>query len=140
LSNSVHHAFAGRLDGCGNSVPQWVLLWILYDRENVPLNEFAAAVGVDNGALSRMIEWLWRQGLVVREIDPWNRRAVPLRLTEARDSLVPVLATEAGTNDKVVFGVIGAEQRRRFLKRVRVLLAKHDWRSDAQGNAIDSVA
>jgi DNA-binding MarR family transcriptional regulator len=140
LSNPVHHAFAGRLDGRGISVPQWVMLRILYDRENGPRNELAAAVGADNGALSRTIERLWQKGLIVREIDPWNRRAVRLRLTEAGDSLVPVLATEADRNDQACFGVIGVEERRQFLKTVRVPLAKNDWRSDAQGNATDSVA
>ncbi len=131
LSNLVSHSFAERLENHEVSVPQWVVLRCLYDAENTSLNELAATVGVDNGALSRMIERLSQKGLVIRETDPANRRTVRLRLSEAGRKLVPVLAKEADENDAACFGVIGEEDRRQLLETVRALLNKNGFKGKA---------
>jgi DNA-binding MarR family transcriptional regulator len=137
LSNYVHHGFAKRLEAHGVSVPQWVVLRCLIDMENTPLNELAAVVGVDTGALSRMVERLSQKGLVVRETDPANRRAVRLRLTDGGRALVPVLAEEADRNDEAFFGVVGDAERRQFLETVKTLLTKNGWQGEVQGKALD---
>jgi len=105
------------------------------------LNELAVAVavGVDNGALSRIIEWHWQKGLIVREIDLWNRRAVRLRLNEAGNSLVPVPATEADRNDEAFFGVIGAEERRQFPKTAQRKWCQFNYPMENKGNGVSSI-
>ena len=110
-----------------------MVLRCLSDAENTSLNELASAIGVDNGALSRMVERLLQKGLVVRETDPANRRTVRLRLTDAGKKLVPVLANEADENDEAFFAALGDTERQRLLKTVRTLLAKNGW----QGTTID---
>jgi DNA-binding MarR family transcriptional regulator len=133
LSNLVSRGFAERLERHDVSVPQWVVLRCLFDRENVSLNELAATVDVDNGALSRMVERLFQKRLVIRETDPANRRTVQLRLTNAGKALVPVLAREADQNDEMFFGAVDSEERHRLLTTVRTLLTRHGW----QGTALD---
>jgi DNA-binding MarR family transcriptional regulator len=118
-------------------VPQWVVLRCLIDMENASLNELAVVVGVDTGALSRMVERLSQKGLVVRETDPANRRAVRLRLTDGGRALVPVLAEEADRNDEAFFGVVGDTERRQFLETVKTLLIKNGWQGEVQGKALD---
>jgi DNA-binding MarR family transcriptional regulator len=137
LSNYVHQGFARRLERHEVTVPQWVVLRCLYDAENASLNELAASVGVDNGALSRMVERLSQKGLVVRETDVTNRRAVQLRLTDAGKKLVPILALEADLNDETFFGVIGETERRQLLATVQTLLTKNGWQDEVQGKALD---
>ena len=131
LSNLVSRSFAERLEKRGVSVPQWVVLRSLFDREGVPLLELAREVGVDGGALSRMVERLVQKGLVSREVDPEDRRAVRIRLAQAGRDLVPVLAREADRNDAAFFCVIDAEERARLLATVKALLEKNDWRGKA---------
>jgi DNA-binding MarR family transcriptional regulator len=131
LSNLVSDSFAGRLEAHGVSVPQWVVLRCLFDMEGAPLGDLARDVGVDNGALSRMVERLVQKGLVSREADPSDRRAVRLRLTDAGRKLVPVLAREADRNDAEFFCVIDADERARLLATVKALLEKNDWRGRA---------
>lgn len=133
LSNLVSQAFAERLAKHDVSVPQWVVLRCLFDMENASLNELAATVGVDNGALSRMMERLLQKGLIVREPDPANRRTVRLRLTEVGKRLVPVLAKEADENDAAFFGVVDKAERQQLLATVRTLLTKNGW----QGKALE---
>lgn len=131
LSNLVSDSFAGRLEGHGVSVPQWVVLRCLFDVEASPLNELAREVGVDGGALSRMVERLVQKGLVSREADPADRRAVRIRLTDAGRKLVPVLAREADRNDAAFFCVVDADERARLLATVKALLEKNDYRGRA---------
>lgn len=137
LSNFVHQAFAARLERHDVSVPQWVVLRCLLDREHTSLGELAQAVGVDNGALSRMVERLLQKGLVRRETDAENRRAVRLGLTDAGKKLVPTLAKEADENDAAFFGVLDEAERRQLLAMVRKLLSEHGWRAETHGKAVD---
>lgn len=128
LSNLVSRAFAERLEGHGVSVPQWVALRCLYDIKGATLRELAAAVDVDEGALSRMVERLQQKGWVAREADPADRRAVRIRLTDVGERLVPVLAREADENDRAFFGVVDEDERRRLLETVQTLLARNGHR------------
>ena len=123
LSNRVHRGFAERLEGRGVTVAQWVVLRCLYDVEETPLHALAATVGVDGGAMSRMVDRLVQKGLVVREPDPADRRATRLRLSEPGRQLVPLLAREADENDAAFFDGLGEAGRRRLLATVRKLLA-----------------
>ncbi len=131
LSNLVSAGFAARLDRHGVSVAQWVVMRCLYDAEGASLNELAAAVGVDNGAMSRMVERLSQKSLVVRQADPGDRRAVRLRLSDAGKGLVPLLAKEADENDAAFFGVIGEGERRALLATVQALLEKNGFEGKA---------
>lgn len=137
LSNFVHQGFAARLERHGVSVPQWVVLRSLFDRERTSLGELARAIGVDNGALSRMVERLSQKGLVRREADAEDRRAVRLGLTDAGKELVPSLAREADENDAAFFGVLDEKERRKLLAAVRRLLSENGWRSETHGKALD---
>lgn len=128
LSNLVSRAFADRLEGHGVSVPQWVALRCLYDMSGATLRELAAAVEVDEGALSRLVERLHQKGFLTRQADPTNRRAVRIDLTDAGRALVPVLAREADENDRAFFDAVDEEERRRFLETVKTLLARNGYR------------
>ncbi len=129
LSNLVSRGFAERLEKHDVSVAQWVVLRCLYDAGETSLKELAELVGVDNGALSRMLERMLQKGLVHREADLEDRRAVRIRLTDAGRKLVPVLAREANRNDEAFFGVVSEEERACLLAIVRNLLTKNGSRA-----------
>jgi len=129
LSNLVSHAFAERLAKHDVSVAQWVVLRCLYEAEETSLKELADLVGVDNGALSRMLERMLQKGLVHREAGPEDRRTVRIRLTEAGKKLLPVLAREADKNDEAFFGVVSEEERAHLLAIVQSLLTKNGSRA-----------
>lgn len=62
LSNQVSSSFAHRMEAHGVSVAQWVVLRVLFDHPSLPLKEIVARVGVDQGALSRMVDRLVLRG------------------------------------------------------------------------------
>ncbi len=134
LSNAVSSAFAGRLARHDVSVPQWVVLRILFDHASLPLKEIVARVEVDQGALSRMVDRLLARGLVRREADTADRRAVAISLTCEGRALVPKLAAEADRNDAAFFAGLSRKQQSDFLRTIQFLLSRNqsDGRSPVE--------
>lgn len=124
LSNAVSGAFAGRLEKHGVSVAQWVVLRTLHDHEALPLKEIVARVEVDQGALSRMVDRLMARGLVKREADVTDGRAVAISLTKAGRNLVPKLAAEADRNEEEFFASLTQRRRDEWLRMIKELLAQ----------------
>lgn len=122
LSNVVSSSFANRLARHDVSVPQWVVLRILFDAEALSLKDIVARVEVDQGALSRMIDRLLARDLVKRVTDPADRRAVRISLTERGRELVPALAVEADRNDEAFFSCLSPDERARFQQTIHTLL------------------
>lgn len=125
LSNQVSDAFAARVEKHGVSVAQWVVLRVLYDADVLSLKDIVARVGVDQGSLSRMVERLMKRGLVTREENPDDRRAVAIALTREGRSLVPKLAREADENDRAFFRSLPARRREEFLATIRELITEN---------------
>lgn len=125
LSNAVTDAFAARLSAHGVSVPQWVVLRVLFDGEAFTLKEIVARVEVDQGSLSRMVDRLIVRGWVRRE-SGGDRRSVAISLTQTGRGLVPVLAALADENDREFFSALGAADRKKFLAAIRRLLARSE--------------
>jgi DNA-binding MarR family transcriptional regulator len=128
LSNQVSGTFAGRLEKHGVSVANWVVLRVLYDQESLPLKDMVAQVGVDQGALSRMVERLVVRGLVSRKESPSSRREVAIALTAEGRSLVPKLAKEADENDRAFLQYLTKRQQEGFLKAIKTLLSHNPSR------------
>jgi len=131
LSNAVSSAFADRLAAHDVSVPQWVVLRVLFDRDSLPLKDIVARVEVDQGSLSRMVDRLIDRGWVQRIADPADRRAVAISLTKAGRSLVPKLSAEADRNEEAFFSGLPVAERERFLRTIRKLLVLNE--SDDRG-------
>lgn len=123
LSNEVSSSFARRVESHGVSVAQWVVLRLLLDRKDCTLTELTAALEIDKGAVSRMIDRLIKLELVIRRESATSRREVALALTKKAEALVPILAHEADKNDLEFFSVLTARQQEEFLQTIRLLLA-----------------
>lgn len=123
LSNHVSDTFAKRLEPYDVSVPQWVVLRILYDHEKLALKEVCTRVGVDQGALSRMMDRLLARKLITREEGKTDRRKIALALTREGKLLVPKLAKEADENDRAFFGRLSSRQRKDWEAMVELLLS-----------------
>jgi DNA-binding MarR family transcriptional regulator len=123
LSNQVSSAFAARVEPYGVSVAGWVVLRVLFDHDSLPLKDIVSQVGVDQGALSRMVDRLKARGLVTRKESPNSRREVAISLTAEGRKLVPRLAREADENDRAHFNQLSARQRAELLATIKTLLS-----------------
>jgi DNA-binding MarR family transcriptional regulator len=124
LSNEVSGSFAKRVETYGVSVANWVVLRILFDHDVLALKEIVTRVGVDQGALSRMIDRLVARGLVSRKESAHSRREVAISLTPEGRQLVPNLAREADENDRIFFSRLPKGRRQEFRAMIESLVAQ----------------
>ena len=86
LAHSAKHvarAFNDALAGVGGSMPTWFILTNLKGDEWRTQHELARALHIEGPTLTRHLDGLEEEGLVVRRRDPHDRRAVSVELTEA---------------------------------------------------------
>jgi MarR family transcriptional regulator for hemolysin len=86
LAHSAKHvgrAFNDALAEVGGSVPTWFILTNLKGDEWRTQHELARALRIEGPTLTRHLDGLEEEGLVVRRRDPHDRRAVIVELTEA---------------------------------------------------------
>lgn len=59
------------------------ILLLLREKDGRYMSEMGQAMGVDNSAMTRLVDRLEKAGLVKRQIDPENRRAISILLMPA---------------------------------------------------------
>ncbi|MBA2875359.1 MarR family winged helix-turn-helix transcriptional regulator [Thermaerobacillus caldiproteolyticus] len=75
---------------------QLIVLYTLFKKENIRLNDLAEKLNMSNSTVSGTIDRLVSAGLVMRETSREDRRAVTLRLTEkGREKLIEAFNHES---------------------------------------------
>jgi len=96
----VSRAFERELAEAGGSQPVWLILLALKQQSWRTQQGIAAAVGIEGPTLTHHLDGLDKSGLIQRERDPKDRRAVRVELTAAGDELFLELARAAGAFDQ----------------------------------------
>lgn len=58
------------------------ILLLLKEKDGRYMSEMGQVIGVDNSAMTRLVDRLEKAGMVKRQIDPENRRAISILLTQ----------------------------------------------------------
>ena len=126
VSNHVSHAFAAKLTGKEVTVPEWVMLRSLYDKEPMPPSLLAADMGMTRGAITKLADRLVAKALVVRRANPEDGRAQTLALTPEGMALVPDLAALADRNDAEFFDHLSASERETLEALLKRMVQRFD--------------
>lgn len=111
VSNHVSHAFRRRVEGCGVTVAEWVVLRDLFTHSPSAPSTLAARLGMTRGAVSRLVDRLETKELIARHTEGQDRRWQTLTLTPQGRALVPRLSTLADSNDAEFFGHLDPADR-----------------------------
>jgi DNA-binding MarR family transcriptional regulator len=87
-------------------------------------SEMAALLGIDRGAVTRLVDRLADKGLVARLDDPGDLRAAKVVLTERAKTLVPVLTTIAAARNEAALAHFSDDEKRHLLVMLRRLTAQ----------------
>lgn len=112
VSNHVSQAFAGRLQGKGVTVAEWVAMRRLFGEGGMAPSLLADRIGMTRGAITKLADRLIDKELVIRRADPQDGRAQTLALTARGRALVPELASLADDNDTEFFRPLTVQERR----------------------------
>lgn len=122
LSDEVHASFERQIAARGVTVAQWNVLVSVYHGHATTTAEVARFIGIDPGAVSRLVDRLAGKGLMTRSADPASRRRLQLSLTDAGGELVPDLIRIADKNDEVFFGALPPGERADLMRLLQRLL------------------
>lgn len=109
----------------GITVPQWLVLAVLWQHDGLPQNAIAALTGSDRPTVTAMLKLMTTQGLVRRDRDQADNRYQRVYLTPAglrlRDQLPPLAVR---VNDAAMAGLSPADRATlmSLLTRVRANL------------------
>ena len=116
----VGRAFNDALAEVGGSMPMWFILTNLHGDDWRTQHELARAMHIEGPTLTRHLDGLEEEGLVVRRRDPNDRRAVSVELTDAgRARHADMLRAVRSFNRQLLVGFTAEE-----IDELRVLLAK----------------
>lgn len=114
-------ALAQRLEPLGLTIGAFPVLLALWARDGRSQREIARDLPLDETTLVRTLDRMARDGLVVRERDPDDRRRMIVRLTDtAKDLREPALAAADAVNAQAQ-AALSPEDRDRARALVRAL-------------------
>jgi MarR family transcriptional regulator for hemolysin len=120
VSKAVSRAFDAELAAAGGSQAVWLVLLALKRGGGGKQRDLAAAVGIEGPTVTHHLDGLEKAGLVRRERDPDDRRAVRVELTPDGEALFLRLARAARAFDeRLRDGLADAE-----IEAVRTVLRK----------------
>jgi MarR family transcriptional regulator, transcriptional regulator for hemolysin len=123
LAHSAKHvgrAFNDALAQVGGSMPMWFILTNLKGEAWRTQHELARALRIEGPTLTRHLDGLEDEGLVVRRRDPADRRAVSVELTDlGRAKHAEMLRAVQTFNRRLLSGLSEAE-----IEELRALLAR----------------
>ena len=122
LTFLVQKLYAEVGQGCGLTVAQSLLLCSLNDR-SVGMAELSTMLGLEKSSLTGLVDRAEQRGLVARESDPLDRRAVNVALTPAgADAGHRFHAQLTGRLDEVL-SELSATDRKHFTRAVGMLVS-----------------
>lgn len=125
VSNHVSDAFRKRLAEHDVTVAEWVTMRSLHDAPGCSLGELASRMGMNKGAVSRLVDRLNERGLATRRQNSEDKRGVTIVLTTEGTRLLPALAKAADENDRHFFGHLSPADSGRLLELLQEIVRKH---------------
>jgi DNA-binding MarR family transcriptional regulator len=112
LARAMECDFENRLSVHGVSRATCAILSAITNDGKTTPASLASFIGIDGAAVTRHLDRLEDQGLLVRERSTTDRRVVNLKLTPKGSRLVPKLVADSqATNAKFLAGLTSAEKK-----------------------------
>jgi DNA-binding MarR family transcriptional regulator len=121
LERELARALRGQTACCGVTAAQCHLLLELAAREPLSVSALAGGLGLDKSTLSRTLDGLAGDGLVRRDENPGDRRALGVTLTEKGRRAVQGIDEQCDGEYEALLGLIPAGRRPALLEAVELL-------------------
>lgn len=123
-------AFTEVVRGYGITLPMWRVLAALNEADGQRMGELAERTSIDGSTLSRVIDAMQRQGLVVRQRHDEDQRSVTVHRTPAGAELTGKIAPAALRYETAALAGFSGPQAK-LLKRMLVQLYRNMSTLDA---------
>ena len=106
---------------CGVSVVQSHIIYELFKRPNISLNELSEVLSVDTSTLSRQVQQLVENGLLSRTPDPKDRRYVVLSLTQSGEEQYEEIARTMEDYISGIFQNVPEDKKAQVMESLQIL-------------------
>jgi DNA-binding MarR family transcriptional regulator len=121
---SAFEAFSRRSQEIGESPGRFATLTLIHRNPGISQTELGHASGRDKSSITPVVEDLVRRGLVERRRTDSDKRAYRLTLTPQGKKVLASMMRCARAHERVLDGIIGARDRKRFLEICRKIAAQ----------------
>lgn len=121
---SAFQAFSRRSQEIGEGPGRFATLMIIARNPGISQTELSHANGRDKSSLTPVVEDLVRRGLIERRRMRQDRRTYRLNLTPSGKKTLTNLTRCARRHERVLDGIIGQRDRRRFIQILKRLAAE----------------
>jgi DNA-binding MarR family transcriptional regulator len=121
----------------GVSVTQCYALEALVWHGPQSVSALADFLLLDSSTVSRVVDALTVKGLVTREVNPEDRRAVILSATEEGRTICNQITDDMKAREKELFADLGQEQRREMIGLIERIAGEYEDRARAMSAGCD---
>jgi len=107
---------------CGVTISQCHAIVEIGRSGEISLNELAELLVLDKSTMSRTINKLVEDGLVIRELDPEDRRYVKIKLTDKGVEIFKSIEESMDRYYKAIFNSIPEEKKEQVLDSLKLLI------------------
>ncbi|SFP85467.1 MarR family winged helix-turn-helix transcriptional regulator [Caldicoprobacter faecalis] len=107
---------------CGVTISQCHAIVEIGRSGEVSLNELAELLALDKSTMSRTINNLVEDGLVIRELDPEDRRYAKIKLTDKGIKIFKNIEESMDRYYKAIFNSVPEEKREQVLDSLKLLI------------------
>lgn len=119
--NKVRQRLQPLLDEAGLSPEHWRIMALLHEQPGLGAGAIAKGAVLPSASVTRHVDKLVERGMVVRRIDPADKRRVVLALSpRGQDTAERLLAEERAVEDTIAAG-LGAERFRALARDLGML-------------------
>lgn len=111
-----------QLEQYGISIPQSFILKILMEENGITLKEIGNRTLIDSSSMTVLVDKLEKDNLVARQLDPQDRRAIRIFITDSGRELANEVIMIANSFNAKLSNMIKSENQDAFLKSVNNII------------------
>ncbi|MBV1865174.1 MAG: MarR family winged helix-turn-helix transcriptional regulator [Rhodobacteraceae bacterium] len=130
IMGRYNETIQGEMNALGLSTPKMRCLAVLAVKDGMLIGELSVLAVVQQSTLSRALEALVKDKLVLRETDPHDNRAMRIYITDAGRDLFENLWPRISQSVEQMFTGISADERQALVTTLHKMLGntrKHDF-------------
>ncbi|MGS0764129.1 MarR family winged helix-turn-helix transcriptional regulator [Syntrophomonas curvata] len=113
---------SAQLEPYGISIPQMFVLTCLYDENGITLKEIGHRTLIDSSSMTVLVDKLEKDKLVERQLDPEDRRAIRVFITEKGEAIADDLVSIGKEFNVHLYDLLGEGNQKEFMHGIKNIL------------------
>lgn len=118
----IDRHLSGQLEPYGVSIPQMFVLTCLYDENGITLKEIGNRTLIDSSSMTVLVDKLEKDLLVERQLDPEDRRAIRVYITDKGKAIAEELVKIGIRFNSELYDMLGEGNQKEFTHGIKNIL------------------